>query len=53
VDDASPHDVEKRLRNCPVPVIGRISRGNFLLDMRTILDADLPDLLFALKSLAG
>jgi len=52
VDDASPHDVENSLRNCPVPVIGRISRGNFLLDLRTILDADLPDLLSALKTLA-
>jgi L-seryl-tRNA(Ser) seleniumtransferase len=53
VDDASPHDVENRLRNCPVPVIGRISRGRFLLDLRTILDADLPDLLSALQTLAG
>jgi L-seryl-tRNA(Ser) seleniumtransferase len=53
VDDASPHDVEKGLRNCPVPVIGRISRGNFLLDLRTIFDADLPDLLSALQSFAG
>ena len=53
VNDVSPHDVEKRLRNCPVPVIGRISRGNFLLDLRTILDADLPDLLSALETLAG
>ena len=53
VNDASPHDLEKRLRNCPVPVIGRISRGNFLLDLRTILDADLPDLISALKTLAG
>jgi L-seryl-tRNA(Ser) seleniumtransferase len=53
VHDSSPHDVEKRLRNCPVPVIGRISRGNFLLDLRTIPDADLPDLLSALQTLAG
>jgi L-seryl-tRNA(Ser) seleniumtransferase len=53
VNDVSPHDVEKRLRNCPVPVIGRISRGNFLLDLRTILDDDLPDLLSALQTLAG
>jgi L-seryl-tRNA(Ser) seleniumtransferase len=51
VKDVSPQDVELRLRNCPVPVIGRISRGNFLLDLRTILDVDLPDLLSALKTL--
>jgi len=52
VKDVSPQDVELRLRNCPVPVIGRISRGNFLLDLRTLLDADLPDLLSAFKTLA-
>jgi L-seryl-tRNA(Ser) seleniumtransferase len=51
VKDASPQEVELRLRNCPVPVIGRISRGNFLLDLRTLLDRDLPDLLSALKAL--
>jgi L-seryl-tRNA(Ser) seleniumtransferase len=53
VDGASPHDIENRLRNCPVPVIGRLSRGNFLLDLRTILDADIPDLISSLKILAG
>lgn len=50
-DGLSPQEIEIRLRNCPVPVIGRIFRGDFLIDLRTILDADLPSLLIALKSL--
>jgi L-seryl-tRNA(Ser) seleniumtransferase len=53
VDGSSPHEIENCLRNCPVPVIGRISRGIFLLDLRTILDSDVPDLLSSLKILAG
>jgi L-seryl-tRNA(Ser) seleniumtransferase len=47
----SPQDLEKRLRGCPVPVIGRIYKGKFLLDLRTILEDDLPPLLAALQSL--
>jgi hypothetical protein len=35
-----------------VPVIGRIFKGDFLLDLRTILDADIPDLLSAFQALA-
>jgi L-seryl-tRNA(Ser) seleniumtransferase len=50
VNGVSSQDLEMRLRNCPVPVIGRISRGNFLLDLRTILDADLPDIMSALQA---
>jgi hypothetical protein len=33
-------------------VIGRIFKGAFLLDPRTILDEDLPDLIEALAALA-
>jgi L-seryl-tRNA(Ser) seleniumtransferase len=47
----SPHELERRLRNSPVPVIGRIYKGKFLLDLRTILDDDLPALLSALRTL--
>jgi L-seryl-tRNA(Ser) seleniumtransferase len=48
----SPNEIESRLRNAEVPVIGRISKGAFLLDPRTILDEDLGDLAAALCSLA-
>jgi L-seryl-tRNA(Ser) seleniumtransferase len=49
----APHEIEAALRNFEVPVIGRISKGAFLLDPRTILDADLEDLAAALAALAG
>jgi len=47
----SPNEIESRLRSAEVPVIGRIFKGAFLLDPRTILDQDLPDLAAALNSL--
>lgn len=48
----SPNDVEAALRGFRVPVIGRISKGGFLLDPRTLLEGDLADLAAALTSLA-
>jgi L-seryl-tRNA(Ser) seleniumtransferase len=48
----SPNDIESRLRGGAIPVIGRISKGSFLLDPRTILDGDLEDLAKALTALA-
>jgi len=48
----SPNEIESRLRNSTIPVIGRISKGAFLLDPRTILDEDLRDLAAALTTLA-
>jgi L-seryl-tRNA(Ser) seleniumtransferase len=47
----SPNEIESRLRKAEVPVIGRISKGAFLLDPRTILDQDLDDLAAALSTL--
>ena len=52
VPGLEPHQIEARLRGCPTPVIGRISKGAYLLDVRTILDDDLPALTAALKTLA-
>jgi L-seryl-tRNA(Ser) seleniumtransferase len=40
----SPNEIESGLRGAEVPVIGRISKGAFLIDPRTILDQDLEDL---------
>jgi len=47
----SPNEIETGLRKGETPVIGRISRGAFLLDPRTILDRDLEDLAGALCAL--
>jgi len=41
----SAQQIEVALRRASVPVIGRIQRDRFLLDVRTILDRDLPALI--------
>jgi len=51
VQGLSPNEIELKLRKGTVPVIGRISKGVFLLDPRTILDQDFDDLAAALESL--
>jgi len=52
-DALSPQEIEAQLRLGTTPVIGRISKGAFLLDVRTLLDEDLPRLTAALEALAG
>lgn len=52
-DGMSAQEIETTLRRCPVPVIGRIFKGAFLLDPRTILNDDVPALVAALQTLAG
>ncbi|HLO24869.1 MAG TPA: L-seryl-tRNA(Sec) selenium transferase, partial [Geobacteraceae bacterium] len=47
----SPQQIEDRLRNSTVPVLGRINKERFLLDLRTILEDDVPSLVTALRSL--
>jgi L-seryl-tRNA(Ser) seleniumtransferase len=51
VQGLSPNEIELKLRKGAVPVIGRIAKGSFLLDPRTILDQDFDDLAAALQSL--
>lgn len=51
VAGTSPQRVEGSLRSGPVPVIGRIVRGTVHIDLRTILDDDLPHLVAALAAL--
>ncbi|HEY6873329.1 MAG TPA: L-seryl-tRNA(Sec) selenium transferase [Geobacteraceae bacterium] len=47
-----PRKLDQRLRAGDVPVIGRIWKDRFLLDLRTILDDDIPPLIAGLRSLA-
>ena len=47
-----PQEIELALRSGEIPVIGRIAKGTFLLDPRTIMEEDIPDLTAALRSLA-
>lgn len=47
----SPLQLEEKLRKQCHPVLGRISKDIFFLDLRTILDGDVPLLVAALSSL--
>ena len=44
IDGVSPQQIEAAVRRTAVPVVGRIHRNRFLLDVRTLLDRDLPAL---------
>ncbi len=51
VDGLSPQQLEQQLRARTLPIIGRISQGAFLLDLRTVADKDIPDIIAALQSI--
>lgn len=52
VPGRSAVEVESLLRFSPVPVLGRINKGTFLLDTRTINEDDIPAIISALAALA-
>ncbi len=45
--------LEERLRGLPLPIIGRVAEERLLLDLRTISDAELPELAEELKEVIG
>jgi L-seryl-tRNA(Ser) seleniumtransferase len=49
----SAGDIELAMRRAETPVIGRIARGVFLLDVRTLMDDDLPLVAAALEGLGA
>ncbi|MRR54359.1 MAG: L-seryl-tRNA(Sec) selenium transferase [Deltaproteobacteria bacterium] len=49
----SAQQLEQKLRTSPLPVIGRISQGEFLLDLRTLSDQEIPEIIAALQSIAA
>ncbi|MDD2336440.1 MAG: L-seryl-tRNA(Sec) selenium transferase [Geobacteraceae bacterium] len=49
----SPQQLEQKLRTGPLPIIGRISHGIFLLDLRTVTDKDIPEIISAIVSIAS
>ncbi len=52
ISGLSAQQIEQRLRGASQPVIGRIQRERFLLDVRTILDHDMPALEASLGEVA-
>jgi len=53
IASASPQQIEQGLRQASTPVVGRIHRDRYLLDVRTILDHDLPGLTLSLAETAA
>jgi len=53
IASASPQQIEQGLRQASTPVVGRIHRDRYLLDVRTILDHDLPGLTLSLAEAAA
>jgi L-seryl-tRNA(Ser) seleniumtransferase len=51
VAGVSARELELSMRTCATPVVGRIGKDRFLLDLRTIPDNDLPLLIAALGTL--
>ena len=51
--ECSAGELEAGLRRQPVPVIGRIARGDFLLDLRTVADDDWPAVVEGLRAVVG
>ncbi|MDD5285841.1 MAG: L-seryl-tRNA(Sec) selenium transferase [Desulfuromonadaceae bacterium] len=52
IDGATPLQMESTLRLTTPPVVGRIQRDRFLLDVRTLLDRDLAPLFASLQKAA-
>jgi L-seryl-tRNA(Ser) seleniumtransferase len=52
ITGATAHRIESLLRMTNPPVVGRIHRDRFLLDVRTLLDKDLPPLFASLQEAA-
>ncbi len=49
--EKSAQDIEHQLRTSTPPIISRISEGKVLLDLRTVFDDQIPQILTALKNL--
>ena len=42
VEGLSPEALDKKMRECEVPVVGRIKEGRYLLDLLTVFEEELP-----------
>lgn len=53
VNGMPAHHLEAQLRSTTPPVVGRLQKDRFLLDVRTLTDSELPLLAAALRQAAG
>ncbi len=51
VEGWSPQQIDSAFRLCNTPVLGRINKGQYLLDLRTLQDADIPALVEVMNKL--
>lgn len=49
VEGWAPQQIDSAFRKRRIPVMGRISKGQYLLDLRTLQDADFPALVDAMS----
>ena len=49
-DTTTVERLEQRMRGLPVPIIGRIERGRFLIDMRTVQEVEEHELISGIKA---
>ena len=53
IEGVSAGSLEQRMRNFSVPILGRVRQDTYLLDLRTILEPDIPVIVSALDSIAS
>jgi L-seryl-tRNA(Ser) seleniumtransferase len=53
LEGISAGNLEQRMRNFSVPILGRVRQDTYLLDLRTILEPDIPVIVSALDSIAS
>lgn len=53
VPGLSSQQLDERLRKRPLPIVGRIAQGDYLLDLRTVTDQEIPEIISALRSIAA
>jgi L-seryl-tRNA(Ser) seleniumtransferase len=49
VDRRTPQQIDAFFRKGKTPVLGRINKGHYLLDLRTLQDVDIPALIEAMN----
>ncbi|WP_456342168.1 L-seryl-tRNA(Sec) selenium transferase [Thermovibrio sp.] len=53
VEGLSPDEIDRKMRRCEVPVIGRIKEGMYLIDMLTVFEEEIPVIAKSLLKISG
>jgi len=51
IEELSPEDIDRRMREREVPVVGRIKDGRYLVDLLTVFDEEIPVIGESLKEI--